>query len=139
MKMLPPVADSSGLKAHRRQRLWQIWLPMVAFSLILLGLAVWIVLGGASQSRLWADIALIWLLTPLLALSLVGFVLSGLAIYGMGRLLRATPRLTGRLQSLVEHAATAIRRAADRAAQPFIWVEQAKAAARSAFHFLTRK
>lgn len=140
MKMFPPVpADSSSLKTHRRQRLWQIWLPMAAFTLVLLGLALWIVLGGASQSRLWADIALIWLLAPLLAFSLVGIVLSGLAIYGMSRILQATPRLTGRLQMLVERAATGVRRAADRAAQPFIWVEQAKVAVRSAVRFLIGK
>ncbi|MCS7010745.1 MAG: hypothetical protein N2049_04070 [Anaerolineales bacterium] len=128
--------ETPSLRAHKRQRLWQIWLPMIALTVLILAAALLVTLGGAGQTRLWSDISLIWLMLPLLAFGLVGLGLSGLAIYGMARLLRATPRLTGKLQFFAGQANVGTRRLSDKAVQPFIWIRAAGAAVRSAWHFL---
>jgi hypothetical protein len=138
MKESPPV-DSPTLRAHKRQRTWQILAPFLAMTAIILAAAVLVVAGGKTQTRLWADVSLIWLLAPLLALALFLAILLGFAIYGLARLLKATPRFTSRAQGIAEQTALGIRRVADGAAQPFIWVEQAGAAFRSAIAFLLGK
>ncbi len=106
---------------------------------LLLAAAIWLVSGGRSQTRLWADISLIWLLLPMLVLTLLLAVLLGIAIYGMARLLKVTPRVTARAGGLADQVAGGIRRAADGAAQPFIWLKQAGAGARSALEFLLKR
>lgn len=134
----PPV-ESPSLRAHKRQQVWQILVPFLAMTALLLAAAIWLVSGGRSQTRLWADISLIWLLLPMLALTLLLAVLLGALIYGMARLLKVTPRFTARAQGLADQAAAGIRRAADGAAQPFIWLKQAGAGVRSAVEFLLKR
>lgn len=135
---IPPL-DSPTLRAHKRQQVWQILVPFLVMTAIILAAAILVVVGGETQARLWADVSLIWLIAPMLALALILAILLGFAIYGLARLLKATPRFTSRAQGIAEQAALGVRRLADGAAQPFIWVEQAGAAFRSAIAFLLGK
>jgi hypothetical protein len=134
----PPV-DSPTLRAHKRQRVWQILIPFLLMAVFILAGAVLIVLGGKSQARLWADVSLIWLLAPMLILALVLAIVLGFVIYGLARLKRATPRLTGRAQELADIGANGFRRVADGATKPFVWSKQAGAAIQSALAFLFGK
>jgi membrane protein implicated in regulation of membrane protease activity len=137
-KEYPPV-DSPTLRAHKRQWIWQILVPFLLMMALILAGALLIVLGGETQTRLWADVSLIWLIAPMLALALILAILLGFTIYGLARLLKVTPRFTARAQGIAEQAALGVRRVTDGAAQPFIWVEQAGAAFRSAIAFLLGK
>ena len=62
-------------------------------------------------------------------------IVLGVAIYGMFRLKKAAPRVTARAQELTLLGALGVRRIADGAAKPFIWLEQAGAAVKSIFKF----
>lgn len=134
--------DSPSLRRHKRQFFWQILLPLIL--LVLVGLTTGLLaslaaFSGRGQTRLWADVSLIWLLAPMLALALVLAIALGFAVYGLARLKKAAPRATTRAQELVAMGANGVRRVADGATQPFVWLEQAGAAVRSAFTFLLMK
>jgi membrane protein implicated in regulation of membrane protease activity len=127
------------LQAHRRQFLWQILAPFLLLAALILAGAVWIVVGGANQARLWADVSLIWLLAPMLVLALAFTIVLGALIYGLARLSKAAPRLTGRAQELADIGARGVRRVADGATQPFVWYKQAGSVVRSALAFMLGK
>jgi len=136
-KTRPP--ESPTMRMHKRQQVWQIFVPFAIITAILLTLALLLVTGSQPQTHLWANISLIWLLAPMLILALLLIVLLGAMVYGMARLLDRLPIFTHRAQGLAEQAAAGVRRAADEVVQPFIWLEQAQAAVRSAFYYLLRK
>lgn len=136
----PP--DTPTIRQHKRQYFWQILFPIFLFLLIGAaagGLVIWSTFSGLGQTRLWADVSLIWLLAPALVLAVLFVIVLGFVIYGLARLTKATPRLTSRAQELAEVGARGVRRAADGATQPFVWLEQGAAAIRSALAFLLGK
>jgi hypothetical protein len=134
-----PAVKSPTIRQHQRQLFWQILLPMLLVALIGLaagGLVTWATFANKGDARLWADISVIWLLAPMLLVALVAAIAVGGLIYGVARLTKATPRLTARLQELVESGAKGFRRIADGTTKPFVWVEQAGAVFKSAIRLL---
>ena len=130
---------SPTIRQHQRQFYWQILLPMLLIALIGLaagGLVTWATFSATGDTRLWADVSLIWLLAIMLFLALGVAISVGGLIYGLARLTKATPRLTARAQELVESGAKGFHRIADGTTKPFVWVEQAAAAIRSAIRLL---
>lgn len=125
--------DSPTLRQHKRQLVWQIILPFVLMGALIVAAAVLTAFGNDSPTSLWRDVSLIWLLAPALVLALIGVVILGAAIYGMARLKKAAPRVTGRAQELTLIGARGIKRIADGTTQPFLWLGQAGAAVRSIF------
>jgi hypothetical protein len=127
MAEMPP-AVSPTVRRHRRQLVWQILIPFVLMALLVLGGAALIFSGGAPRDRVWADVSIIWLILPLLALALILAAVLVLAIVGLAKLLQIAPRYTGRAQSISWIAAGGARKVANGIAAPYVWFEQAKAA-----------
>ncbi len=138
--MPDPEPDySESLRAHRRQFIWQILLPILlvaALGLAAGGLTIASSLSGDSLTRPWADIALIWLIAPLMALGLVMLIVLGVLIWGFIRLTRITPRYTRIAQSYVAAAGHLTQQAADGAVKPIVWIRQAGAAVQDALRKL---
>ena len=128
-------ADSPTIKLHKRQVVWQIIVPFLLVTLILLTLGVWLVWGDTVRARTWADVSIIWLLIPMLLLALASLALFILLIVGTAKLLQVTPRFTARAQQIAGQIASGTRKAADSALRPFVWVEQAGAVIKSIFKF----
>jgi len=126
-------ADSPTIKLHKRQVVWQILVPFLLVTLILLTLGVWLVWGNVARARTWADVSNIWLLIPMLLLALAALALFILLIVGTAKLLQVTPRFTARAQQIAGQVAAGTRKAADGALRPFVWVEQAGAVIKSIF------
>src|SRR5271157_762872 len=126
-----PRMESPSLRAHRRQRTWQILVPLVGMTVLIIAAAVLAVRGGTPQTGTWAAISTIWILAPLLGFALLIIVLLGSMIYGFYRLFVVLPRYTLRAQELVSRVETGTRRAADGIARPFIWIRQVGAALES--------
>ena len=124
---------SPTIRLHKREVIWQIILPFVLVSLALLAAAVWLVLGDTARDRAWADVSMLWLLAPLLLLSLAALALLAAMIVGMAKLLQVMPRFTTRAQQVAGQIVGGTRKGADGAVQPFIWVEQAGAVLKSIF------
>ncbi len=123
-----PLADSPSLHNHKRQLAWQILVPFLLATLLIIAGAVWVVIGGQAQSRLWADVSIIWMIAPMLLFGLLLIVLLVFFVYGMLQLIRITPRYTSRVQGWLAAVSAGTRKAADGAVKPVVWVHQARAA-----------
>jgi hypothetical protein len=125
------TAISASLQAHRRQFVWQILLPMILVTLLVLAAGVMVFLSsfsGQGTPRLWADVALIWLLAPMLLFALgLAFVLIAL-IYALARLFKVLPEYTGRVQQVSFAALAWVNRLSDALVRPVLWIQQVGAA-----------
>jgi hypothetical protein len=83
---------------HRRDVTRQILIPVILVSLIVVGLAalsIFAATGSNPGVSLWADIAAIWVIIPMMLTMLVILALTVALAYGLTRLLKVTPRYTG--------------------------------------------
>ena len=132
-RLKTPPAHYSYLK-HRRQVMRQVLLPVVLSALALVGMIVWISIATFKQGgdvERWAAVSTIWVIIPMLLGGLVVLAILGALIYGMARLLNATPYYTGIAQEYVILARGYIVRGADMAVKPILklneWLQTAKA------------
>ncbi len=133
-KLPQPVHES--YKKHRRELAWQIILPLALASLLIVALIVLINVAtfneGGDVGR-WAAISTIWIIIPLMVIGLVLLVVLAALVYGMKRLLDITPMYTGLAQDYVHKAAGYIRRAADMAVRPVLFLDGIGASVRRFF------
>jgi uncharacterized membrane protein YhdT len=126
-------ADSPTVRLHKRQFAWQILVPVVVLAVLIITAAIFVVTGGPSGNRAWADVSTIWLIAPFLILALVLATVLGSLIYGIAMLLKVTPKYTGKAQYYIATAAAGTRKVADGATKPIVWVRQAGAVIKSIF------
>ena len=127
-----PVA-SPTVQAHKRQFAWQILVPLLVVVALVIAAAVLISIGAASATQTWADVSTIWLILPMLVLTLLLVVVLGFLIYVVARLLQVTPHYSGRVQDFLGLFSSRARKIADGIARPFFWVHQAGAVLKSIF------
>jgi hypothetical protein len=132
MNDMKPV-DSPTIRLHKRQVAWQILIPFLLVALMLLAAGVGLVWGETARARVWADVSIIWIIVPLLLLTLVAIALLAALIVGMIKLLQIAPRYTLRAQQVVGQVSAGARKVADGATEPFIWIKQAGAVVKSIF------
>ncbi|MBA4379901.1 MAG: hypothetical protein C0393_04320 [Anaerolinea sp.] len=132
MPDLPPF-ESPTLRAHKRQRFWQILAPMMLVILLSLIAGGFTLAADAGQTRPGADVAVIWLVAPLMLFALLCMVVLGGMIYAIARLAKITPRYTARAQKFAARVESGTRRAADTAVKPVMWLEQFSAVVKSIF------
>jgi hypothetical protein len=117
----PPVHESY-LK-HRKQRVWQIILPVILAALLFIALVVLVIIAtssGSGDTARWAEISSIWISLPIIFMALVLFIILAGIVYLLIRLLQVAPIYTGKGQDLAYKVARFARRAADAVAKPFI-------------------
>ena len=128
----PVSGPSLSYRRHRRQFTLQILLPLLAFALLVLGAGGFLVVSSATAKiRHLADVALIWLMAPLLLMALIVAIVGGVKIYLMTRLLKTLPIYTAKGQELFSRLARGVRSAADRAVIPIFKIHQVLAALQS--------
>jgi hypothetical protein len=124
----------ASYQQHRRQRLWQILVPVLAGCLLTLAAGVWVVLlaagvgsgVGVSQG---ADVAMIWIILPLMVSAvLMILVLIGLVI-AFTHILKALPGYSRMAQSYVSMFGDKIQRASLKITVPIISTGRVKAGA----------
>jgi len=102
MDKLPvPQPDRESYLKHRRDFTRQILIPIIVVSvigLVFFALAIYGTVVKSASVSLWGDIALIWLIIPMMFLALVILGLVGGMVYGLAKLLGLTPRYTGLAQ-----------------------------------------
>jgi len=111
---------------HRRDVNINILLPVILAALVVVGLAVLAIFGATGNNAavsLWADVAAIWVIIPMMFLMLVIVVLTGAIVYGMSRLLKVSPHYTGLAQEYALWFAAEVRLWADRAVKPVLLVK----------------
>ncbi len=132
----PHPVDSPTVQLHKRQFAWQILVPFLVMTALIVAAAALVVSGGASGTRSWAEVSIIWILAPLLVFALLFVVVLGFLIYGIAKLTQVTPRYTGQAQHFFTLLSAGTRQVADGAAKPFIWFNQAGAVIKSLFNKL---
>jgi hypothetical protein len=125
--------DTPTVRAHKRQFAWQILVPFLLVTAIILAVAVLVSTGAASSNRTWADISLIWLTIPVFVFAVFCVVELGFLVYGIARLLRVMPEYTGRTQGFFRLLSAWARQIGDGAARPVVLVRQIGAILRSIF------
>lgn len=118
-------------RAHARQRLWQIILPLVIGVIAAIALLVLAGLAGAAQTSRWADISLIFLVIPVMVVSLIFLALGAGLIYALVRVLQVIPTFAFRAQNLFTLIEDRVRTGANLAAEPIIRVSSWLAAIRT--------
>lgn len=116
-----PVHES--YKRHRKELVWQIILPVVLTSLLLVALIVLISVATFRDNgdvARWAAISTIWIVAPIMIGLLIFTALLGGLIYLMMKLLNITPTYTSLAQDYVYLAVGYIKRASEAIVQPVL-------------------
>jgi Yip1 domain len=132
---LSQPAHESYLK-HRKQRTWQIVMPVILACILLIALIVLIYIAtfrDHGDVARWAAVSTILMVVPIMVgLFLFLVLLVGIA-YLMGRLLGVTPHYTGLAQDYVYRAAAIIKRALDAMVKQIIEMQGVLASIREFF------
>ena len=135
---LPPQTPARNPETHaehRRQMLWQVFVPLGVGAVLLLGacvLPVVAIVRGGDVSK-WADTSLIWLLVPAMFFSLIPLALLGGLVYGVLKLFENMPGWMYRLQGIFELVRVKVREYSDKAVAPVIKVNSFTARITAAF------
>ena len=119
--------------AHRKQVLWQVTVPLLLGVILILVLAVLTTLAGSGTVHVLGDIALIWLILPLLVILLVFSAIIGGLAYLVIRLIGALPRLALKAHHLIKGIQASLTKAADAVVKPVLQVEGWRATLRALF------
>jgi hypothetical protein len=132
---LSQPAHESYLR-HRKQRTWQIVMPVILASVLLIALIVLINIATFRDNgdvARWAAVSTILMVIPIMVgLFLFLVLLVGIA-YLVGRLLGVTPHYTGLAQEYIYRAAGIIKRALDAMVKQIIEAQGVLASIREFF------
>ena len=106
---------------HRQQQIWQIWLPLVLASLVVIGLAILAIVGASRGSDVvtkWSHFSSILIIIPVLFVSLVVLALVCAGIYGLAKLLKILPAYTGLVQAYTDLISISIKMRSDQLLKP---------------------
>jgi hypothetical protein len=127
-KTSSPAAD------HRRQMIWQVWVPLGASILIILALMVLTIIGAVNRSdhvERWGNLSAVWVIIPVLISSLIFITILLAVVYGMSKLLKNMPEWMLKAQLGMVHIGLIVRRAADAATRPVMAVNGVDARAKT--------
>ena len=105
---------------HRREVLWQITVPLVVGVLILLTMAVLTGFATTNQASHFADISMMWLITPTYLCGLIGLLILAGLIYLIVRLILVLPFYTYRLHTFLILFGLRIKQVGDKAVEPIL-------------------
>lgn len=112
-KKLPiPRPDRVSYLKHKRETTRQILLPVILSSILILALFVLVAYSTFTPSgdvERWAAISTIWIVIPLMFFLLIFLGILVALIYGLQRLLKATPDYTRLAQEYVLMITTKIQ------------------------------
>lgn len=115
----PKMKNLETHEKHRKEVVWQIFLPLAVGVLLMLILMAVSISSAVNQSRL-ADISLMWIILPNLFVALFVIVLLAVMIYGIMKLTSVLPTYTYKLQVFFNQIKAQIRKMDDRLVEPVI-------------------
>jgi hypothetical protein len=125
---------SASIRDHKRQLVWQILIPILLMAALIIAAAILVISGGSSQTGVWADVSIIWMLAPLLVFGLLVTAVLAALIYGLVKLTQVTPRYSSRAQGVLASISTKTRKVADGITKPVLWSHEAGAAFKAFIH-----
>lgn len=112
-------------KAHKRNRFWMIFFPLILISLVVVGLITWLAIngsvGGADVENL-AGVATVLLALPTFLFGLITLAFLIALIIGVIKLYEFLPQAGKTLRDYLRQAQHYLRVAGDAATKPFLAV-----------------
>jgi len=123
-------STSSGIQRspvlnHRRQMLWQVWIPLGASITCIMALALLVVAAavvGSDQIARWGNISAVWVITPVLIALLIFLAIISGCVYGLNWLLVRMPGWMIKGQLFMIQVSLITRRTANTVASPVMEV-----------------
>src|SRR4030065_474494 len=104
-RLPPPERNPKTHAAHKREVFWQITVPLVLASLLILALVAAIIYSATQPvtdvSR-WADVSLIWLILPSLFIALIILAITVGLVIAISQVLKVIPRYARIIQLYFE-------------------------------------
>jgi hypothetical protein len=123
---VPPKRNPETQKLYRQQFLLQILLPVLLFSVLLLGLGVLASVsgtqGGINHTAVWAHISTIFMVIFIFIAGLVALAILILGIYALAWLLSRLPEYSYIAQLYLQLFGRHIHTLADKSTTPFILI-----------------
>ena len=121
------ILASDSFSRHRKQRFWQILLPVGlggVFALAALGMVIYTAVGSSAGGPVsqWADVSTIWLLLPALLVAVIIAAILFAMVWLLARLLNILPAYTAVIQYHARSISSLIINAVDKLAAPIISV-----------------
>lgn len=120
-------------QTHRREAFWQITLPFIIGTLLLVGLSVVVSLGAMGEVRTWGNMSIIWLIFLTFLPGLLFLVILIALVYGVNKISQHLPGIAFRAQNKISMIEKQVTRSADKAVEPIMKVEAARAGLKSIF------
>ncbi len=130
MDKLTPF-DRPSLRNYRRQRFWQIILPILLFSLLIGVAGGFTIIADGELNRLWADVSIIWIVLPLLFLALFLLAILIGMIYLLHKMTKGTPRVTRKIQTIFTRIEQETCRISNTSVKPVLWINQFQSGSKS--------
>lgn len=107
-------------RIHELEVFWQITIPLILGVLIVVALAVAVSLGSTQEISRWSEISIIWLIIPVLFVSLIFLVILAGLVYGVTWVLRNLPPYTRLAQDAVARVGESVVKVADKTVEPVL-------------------
>jgi|YNPNPStandDraft_1061719.scaffolds.fasta_scaffold13788_2 hypothetical protein len=124
------TAELSTLEIHRRQVLWQIWLPVTIFVLAFIALATLSAIGtsrNADNGTFLSSISMIVLILPLIPVGLIAIIILAALIYGLAKVLQILPVYSLMIRTYIFQLSYFVLTWANRLVQPVLWLQSTSA------------
>jgi hypothetical protein len=136
---LTPEPNPITRKKHRHEVLWQITVPLVIGLVIILIIAVLVTTGTDFQVSKGADVSVIWLIAPMLVVSLILIAITVASVYAIVRVVQVLPIYARQVLDFFIKVGVEVRRAGDKAVEPFLRAQTFQASIRGFVRSLRRK
>jgi hypothetical protein len=107
-------------QAHRRQAFWQIYLPLIVFTILVIATIVLVIIASNEPVSKWADISLIFVISITMVAFLVVIVGLAFSVVYTRRLLRATPYFFFNAQRFIYLVEIRVKRVSNAAVEPIL-------------------
>jgi hypothetical protein len=123
-------------QSHRREVLWQITIPVVVGTVLMLALCVLATMLSAPSASLWADISIIWMIPPVFLVAFLMMAINAGSAYLLIRVIAAAPPFFFKAQNFFRRVQLKVGAITNKAVEPFLrlqaWGASARAAKREA-------
>ena len=107
-------------QAHRHQAFWQIYFPLIVFTILVIATIVLVIIANNAQVSKWADISLIFIISITMVAFLVVIVGLVFSIVYSRRLLKATPYFFFNAQRFIYLVEVRVKRVSNVAVEPIL-------------------
>ncbi len=124
---LPLERNPVTHRRHRREVFWQVTVPIAIGAILVAALAFLATYTTPDQVGIWADVSAIWLIVPVMIVTLLSLVFLIAGIYLNIRLIQILPFYSRRVQEWFSLAAIQVGRLDNIAVEPVLRLHTLKA------------